>query len=201
MSRLKNFSRNLTTSYLQLGVNVIYSLASVPLILHWLPKSEFGLWMLLTQLMSYLTLIDLGINQAIARFLVDHKDRRHDGQYGSLIKTSALVSVIQGLIVLIVVTAGSPLLAHMMKIEAEYRATFITLMRIQGVIAAFTFCMNPLGIMLNAHQRADVISRQGIFNLIVGLGLLLFFLFQGCGIFSFIGSSIVVYSLFASQPG
>ena len=26
MSRLKNFSRNLATSYLQLGVNVIYSL-------------------------------------------------------------------------------------------------------------------------------------------------------------------------------
>ena len=44
MSRLKNFSRNVATSYLQLGVNVVYSLLSVPLILHWLPKAEFGLW-------------------------------------------------------------------------------------------------------------------------------------------------------------
>jgi len=68
MSRLKNFSRNVTTSYLQLGVNVIYSLVSVPLILHWLSKSEFGLWMLLVQLMSYIALVDLGMNSALARF-------------------------------------------------------------------------------------------------------------------------------------
>ena len=42
MSRLKNFSRNLATSYLQLGVNVVCSLVSMPLILHWLPTAEFG---------------------------------------------------------------------------------------------------------------------------------------------------------------
>lgn len=191
MSRLKNFSRNLTTSYLQLGVNVLYSLASVPLILHWLPKVEFGLWALLVQLMSYITLVDLGVNSAIGRFLIDHKDRRDEQGYGSLVKTSALVSVIQGMIVLVVVTAGSPLLAAMMKIPVEYRTTFITLMRIQGVIAAFTFCMNPLGIMLSAHQRMDVSSRQAIFNLVASLLLLVLFLYERCGIYSFVYANAI----------
>ena len=79
MSRLKNFSRNLATSYLQLGVNVVYSLVSIPLILHWLPRAEFGMWAVLVQLMTYISMVDLGINQAIARFLVDHKDRRGEG--------------------------------------------------------------------------------------------------------------------------
>ncbi len=191
MSRIKNFSRNLATSYLQLGVNVVYSLVSVPLILHWLPKAEFGLWMLLTQLMSYIVLVDLGINSAVARFLVDHKDRRAEGGYGSLVKTSALVSAAQGLIVLAVVMLGSPLLAAMMKVPAEYRATFIALMRIQGVITAFTFCTNPLGIMLNAHQRMDVVSWQGMFNLVASLGLLWLFLLKGCGIYSFVYASAI----------
>src|ERR1017187_1829295 len=121
MSRLKNFSRNLATSYLQLGVNVIYSLASVPLILHWLPRAEFGLWALLVQLMSYITLVDLGINSAIARFLIDHKDERGNGEYGALVKTSALVSAGQGVIVLAVVSLASPLVAELMKIPVEYR--------------------------------------------------------------------------------
>jgi O-antigen/teichoic acid export membrane protein len=191
MSRLKNFSRNLTTSYLQLGVNVIYSLVSVPLILHWLPKAEFGMWMVLVQLMSYITLVDLGINQAISRFLVDHKDRRGEGGYGALIKTSALVSAVQGLIVLVIVTLGSPLLASMMKIPVEYQATFIALMRIQGLITAFTFCMNPLGIILNAQQRMDILSRQSIFAMVVSLGLLYLFLFKGCGIYSFVYVNII----------
>lgn len=192
MSRLKNFSRNLATSYLQLGVNVVYSLASVPLILHWLPKAEFGLWAVLVQLMSYITLVDLGINQAIARFLVDHKDQKHQGEYGALVRTSLLVSVAQGLMVLIAVTLGSPLLADLMRIPPEYQATFITLMRIQGVIAAFMFCMNPLAMMLNAHQRMDIISRQTIFSLVVSLGLLVMFLIKGCGIYSFIYANAIV---------
>jgi hypothetical protein len=42
----ENFSRNVATSYLQLDVNVVYSLVSIPLILHWLPKAEFGMWLL-----------------------------------------------------------------------------------------------------------------------------------------------------------
>ena len=191
MSRLKNFSRNLATSYLQLGVNVIYSLVSIPLILHWLPKAEFGLWALLTQLMIYISLVDLGINQAIARFLVDHKDRRGDGEYGALVKTSALVSAVQGLLVLGVVGFGSPFLAAMMKIPPEYQATFVGLMRLQGVIAAFTFCMNPLNIMLNAHQRMDIVSRQSIFTLAGSLVLLGGFLSNGFGIYSFIYANAI----------
>ena len=192
MSRLKNFSRNLATSYLQLGVNVIYSLVSVPLILHWLPKAEFGLWAVLVQMMSYITLIDLGINQAIARFLVDHKDQRAHGGYGSLIKTSVLVSLTQGGLILVITLLASPLLAEMMKVSTEYRDTFIALLRLQGVIAAFAFCMNPLTIMLYAHQRVDISSRQSIFSMILSLGLLTLFLFAGCGIYSFIYANAIV---------
>jgi O-antigen/teichoic acid export membrane protein len=191
MSRLKNFSRNLTTSYLQLGVNVFCSLVSIPLILHWLPRVEFGMWAVLVQLMAYISLVDLGINQAIARFLVDHKDRRSEGEYGALLKTSALVSSVQGLIVLAVVLLGSPLLASLMKIPAEYQDTFIALMRLQGVIAAFTFCMNPLGIMLNAHQRMDLVAWQSILNMTMSLALLWLFLRQDYGIYAFIYANAI----------
>ena len=80
----------------------------------------------------------------------------------------------------------SPLLASLMKIPAEYQATFIALMRIQGMIAAFTFCLNPLAIMLNAHQRNDIVSRQSIYNMVLSLGLLVLFLEKGCGIYAFV---------------
>ena len=186
MSRLKNFSRNLAASYLQLGVNVVYSLVSIPLILHWLPKAEFGLWALLVQMLGYLGLIDLGMTSAVGRLLVDHKDQRDAGTYGSLVKTSGMVSLVQGGIILAIITLGSPLLATMMKIPAEYQQTFITLMRMQGVFAAWTFCQRPLGLMLYAHQRMDIVSYNEMLNLAVSLGLLVFFLARGCGIFSFV---------------
>lgn len=186
MSRLKNFSRNLATSYLQLGVNVIYSLVSIPLILHWLPKAEFGLWAVLVQLMGYLALLDLGMTGAVARLLVDHKDERANGNYGSLVKTGFVVSLAQGLIILAVVLLGAPLLASLMKIPAEHRATFILLLRLQGLIAASNFAWRSLGMMLYAHQRMDVQSFNDMFNLVAQLGLLVLFLFKHWGIYSFI---------------
>jgi O-antigen/teichoic acid export membrane protein len=186
MSRLKNFTRNLATSYLQLGVNVVYSLVSIPLILHWLPKAEFGLWAMLVQLLGYLGLVDLGMTAAVARLLVDYKDQRGGGSYGSLVKTTVLVSLVQGGIVLAIITLGSPLLATMMKIPAEYQQTFIALMRIQGVITAFSFCLRPLGLILYAHQRMDIPAYNEIFNLLASLGLLLLFLTRGCGLYSFV---------------
>ena len=186
MSRLKNFSRNLATSYLQLGVNVIYSLVSIPLILHWLPKAEFGMWAVLVQLMTYVSIIDLGMTSAVARLLVDHKDERRNGNYGSLVKTAFLVSLTQGVIILTVVSLGAPLLAELMKIPPEHEATFIALLRWQGLFTAFTFCLRPFGLMLYAHQRMDLQSYTEMFNLAAQLGLLLLFLTNGCGIYSFI---------------
>ena len=46
MSRLKNFTRSLMSSYALLGVNILYTLGAVPLALHYISVAEFGLWAL-----------------------------------------------------------------------------------------------------------------------------------------------------------
>ena len=191
MSRLKHFSRNLAVSYLQLGVNVIYSLVSVPLILYWLPRAEFGMWAVLVQLMGYVSLIDLGMTSAASRLLVDYKDRRSDGGYGSLIQTAFLVSLSQGVLILAAVTFSAPLLASLMKIPAEYQPTFIALMRWQGAVTAVSFCLRPLTLMLSAYQRLDVCSAGESISACTSLGLLVLFLLKGCGIYSFVYAATV----------
>lgn len=191
MSRLKNFSRNLATSYLQLGVNVVYSLVSIPLILHWLPKTEFGMWAVLVQLMSYVSLIDLGMTSAVARLLVDHKDGRGNGNYGSLVQTAFLVSLAQGLLIMAAFQLGAPLLTELMKIPIAYQATFITLLRVQGMITAFNFSLRPISLMLEAHQRMDVLAYYNIYTLVAQLGLLVLFLAKSFGIYSFLYSNVI----------
>ena len=186
MNRIKNFTRNLAANYIQLAMTVVYSLVSVPLILHWLPKAEFGMWALVTQLASYVSLIDVGMTSAISRYLVDYKDQRKGGEYGSLIKTAWLVSLVQAAIVLGAALALSPIMATVMKIPAEDREAFIVLLRVQGALTAAGFCFRPLSLTLYAHQRMDIQAASEIMNLLAGLGLLWFFLFNQCGIYSFI---------------
>ena len=61
MSRIKRFAHSLVSGYVFLGANALYTLASVPLALHYLSKPEFGLWAVATQIAGYLMLIDFGL--------------------------------------------------------------------------------------------------------------------------------------------
>jgi O-antigen/teichoic acid export membrane protein len=102
MSRLKNFTRSLMSSYALVGVNIFYTLGAVPLALHYLSKPEFGLWALTLQIAGYISLVDLGMNSSVARILIDHKDDRASGRYGGVIQSGFWVGAAQGAITLIV---------------------------------------------------------------------------------------------------
>src|SRR3954468_19506907 len=101
MSRFRNTARSLSSGYLAMASNIVYTLASVPLALHYLSKDEFGLWALAAQVATYLILIDFGVSAAVSRILIDYKDHPEEGEYGAVIKTSFLALTIQGFLVVI----------------------------------------------------------------------------------------------------
>ena len=55
-------------------VNLLFTVVSVPLALHYLTKQEFGIWAIALQFASYLLLVDLGVSASVSRLLADHKD-------------------------------------------------------------------------------------------------------------------------------
>ena len=189
MSRLRNFSRNLATSYVQLAVNIAYTIVSIPLIFHWLPKAEFGMWASLVQLMGYMSFIDMGMNSATARLLVEHKDEKSNGNYGSLLKTAFLVSATQAIVILAVTILVAPLFAVILKVPPEHSDKFTLIFKWQGLVTAFIFLMRPFNMMLYAHQRMDLQSYSDIANLIISFFLLVLLLSHGFGIFSFVYAS------------
>src|SRR5437016_3927318 len=102
MSRFKRFTHSLLSGYVLLGANILYTFATVPLALAYLAKPEFGLWALVTAIGTYIALIDFGMSGSVSRILIDYKDARAGRQYGSVIKTGALVGIVQGALILIV---------------------------------------------------------------------------------------------------
>src|SRR5512136_2837625 len=100
MSRIKRFAAAMVSGYALIAANVVYTLASVPLALHYLSREEFGLWAVVTQVCNFnQILIDLGMSGAIARVLIDHKDDHTSTAYGTVIQTGLLVLGVQGLLI------------------------------------------------------------------------------------------------------
>src|ERR1035438_9662259 len=91
MSRFRRAIHGVASGYAMLTVTAVCSLASFPMALDYLSQERFGLWVLMGTLVSYLNLVDLGMSGSIARLLIDFKDDRDGGHYGSLFKTGWLV--------------------------------------------------------------------------------------------------------------
>src|ERR1700687_6084646 len=101
MSRFRYAAQAFVSGYAVIAANLLYTIASVPLALHYLSKQEFGMWALITQIAGYFALIDFGMSGAVARILADHKDEQNAGNYGAVLKTGALVFATQGLLITI----------------------------------------------------------------------------------------------------
>jgi len=184
MSRFNRFLHILASSYASLAAGVVYTLVSVPLALHFLPKAEFGLWAVMTQAISYMALIDMGMTTAVARNLIDYKDNPAGGDYGSVIQTGNLVWEVQGAIILAVGFALSPWFAELLAIPPELQHEFVVLVRWQSGIVAFGFATRVFNQIIYAHQRIDLSNYVAILGFAINLLALWIGFVRGHGVYS-----------------
>lgn len=166
MSRSKRFVTGLLSSYAAIGVNILYTLASVPLALHYLDKEEFGLWALVTQLSGYLMLLEFGMTGSVARSLSDHKDHMEDGIYGSILRTGGRVFAIQGVLVAVMGLALAWFAPPLLDLPARLHQPFAILMAAQAILSGLRLSLGALGSPLWCHQRLDLSNLSSSLSLV-----------------------------------
>ena len=184
MSRSKNFLKGVSSGYLAMAANVVYTMGSIPLALHYLSKQEFGLWALVSQIATYFSLIDVGMYGSTSRTIIDFKDNKTDSRYGSVILTSTLVFLIQGIIVAIAGAGLCFFVSGLMDIPPRYVDSFRVLLVCQCLFLGFGFVTRIFGILLYSHQRYDVLNVLQTFQLAVMFGILWFCFKGGVGLYS-----------------
>lgn len=202
MSRLQKAFRGIATGYLLMGVNIVYTMASIPLALKYLSTEQFGLWALVSQLAGYMQLMDLGMSGAVARILGDYKDDRDGGAYGSVLKTGALVFLIQGIALAAVGTVLAITLSGIAGVPIHLQREFRFLMIGQSLLLAASLATRAIGSPLWCHQRQDVVNLTSILMFVVSFAALWMGFARGMGIYSLLlaGVSGLVLSVLVVLP-
>ena len=60
-------------SYISLGINTIVNLIYVPVLLHFLGKSEYGLYQLMGSFIAYFSIMDFGLSNTVIRYFSKDK--------------------------------------------------------------------------------------------------------------------------------
>jgi O-antigen/teichoic acid export membrane protein len=191
MSRSKRFVTGLLSSYAAIGVNILYTLASVPLALHYLDKEEFGLWALVTQLSGYLMLLEFGMTGSVARSLSDHKDQMEDGIYGNILRTGARVFAIQGLLVFLLGLLMAWCAPSLLGLPARLQQPFYVLMAAQALISGSKLAAGSLASPLWCHQRLDLSNLSSSLSMVAVFGALWLGFHLGWHLYSLIAATLV----------
>ena len=191
--RTRKFLLGLGSSYLLTATNLVYTLVSVPLALHFLPKDQFGLWALVTQTALYLNLLDLGMQSSASRIFINFKDNKTNSEYGSLVKTSFLIFCIQSIVVAIFGFALLPHIPHWFGFSHEISNYFLFLLGSQIALLALGFSTRTFGCLLHAHQQYIWSNVGGAIGQLLGLASLALSFHLGYGLFSFVTASLVAF--------
>lgn len=189
-SRSKRFLFALLSGYASIIANVVFTMGSIPLALHYLSKEEFGLWALALQVNGYLSLLELGMSPAMCRFIADHKDEVNGGEYGSLLLTGGLVFAIQGIVVMLVGIGLAFLAPSLFGVPAHLSGVFAKVLAILALITGISLVLRTLGAPLWAFQRMEVVNGSGSAGLLLRLAMMWLGFRLGWGIDSLVYSMI-----------
>lgn len=185
VTRSARFTSGLITGYAAIGFNILYTLLSVRLALHYLGKQEFGLWAIALQVSSYLMLLDFGISSAMSRFVADHKDDVNGGEYGGMLRIGFMVFTLQGVVIAIAGAFCSLVAPRLIGVPGEFHHEFRNILLIITLISGFSVASRGIGAPLWAFQRMDVTNVSSLLSLATNLALLWTGFRMGWGIYSF----------------
>lgn len=142
-------------NYIIILLNTLVGLLYTPFMLRMMGQSEYGLYSLVASVISYLTILDLGLGNAVVRYTAKYKAEGKQTEQYEMFGMFFILYIIIGIIALL---AGSVLYFNvdtmfgdtMTSLELD-KARIMMLLLIFNL--AFTFPMSIFGSIITAYER------------------------------------------------
>jgi len=140
-------------SYGAFAANSICGLVSIPLAVDYIGKEQIALWTLVTQIVSYLVWMDLGVGSALGRKIADPVASGDQKEINSWWTLSMVVLGTQGILLLTVAALAWPLWLAWFGIGSALRADALWLYAAAALGTAVSMPMRAYPGLLLAQQR------------------------------------------------
>ncbi len=176
-------TRNIFSFWVTQGIRLGIGFLFVPYIARTLGGERYGIWVILFQAINYLSLLDLGIQQGLVRFVSLHLSRRDFGRISQLLSTAAVLYGAIGALAL----SGSYGLSELLPLfmtgikSSSLQEAQVAAMIIGGFIAT-RFWFTPFAGSLGGFQRYDIQNALDVAEEIVRTLAMVVILTLGMGI-------------------
>jgi O-antigen/teichoic acid export membrane protein len=154
--------KNVSSSWLALGVNICVGIFISPYILHHLGDEAFGLWVLIFSITGYYGLFDLGIRSSIVRYVAAYSATRDYTELSRLLSTALLGYSGIGALAIFITLGGSFFVDSIFRVPPDFLHTARLLFLIVGTAVALGFPAGIFGGVLEGLQRFYLLNSTSI---------------------------------------
>lgn len=145
-------------------VTVILSIVSTPYFVYKMSLEGYGLFALLTGLIGYYSLLDLGLGQAVIKFVAEHSARSEERELHQAINTAIIVQLAIGLVVATFVTVFADAILGVLKIRETLYADARTGLYVCSLGFLATILSGTFGSVLMGLQRYDITGKVNMLS-------------------------------------
>ncbi len=181
-------ARNSGASYFAFFSVSASAFVSVPILVQFLSKEEIGLWMIVSQAVSYLLWMDLGVGSAAARKFAEPIVANDQPEINRWWTAIFIILAILGTLLIVVGLVLTPLLTKLFQIPQVSMNDAVYLFAGSFIVAGISFPMKAVPGFLTAQERFHWCPIGQAIMPWISLGVFYLFLKHGIGIRSYVWS-------------
>lgn len=172
--------------------NALVNLISIPFIVHYLGAEGFGIYALITGLVGYYNLLDLGLGQGVVKFVAQFSRCDERNRITEVVNSALMVQLLTGLIGLLCLTTWNSEIIQLLKISSAQAAEASLCLYIGSVGFFVSMIMGTFSSALLGMQRFDVVGMVNVGFSILTTLLIVISLVLGATLFHVIFVTVIL---------
>lgn len=160
MSKTKVILSGVAWTIIQNVVSILYGIVSVPFLISYFGKEEYGLIGLALSVNVYIQLLDMGMTNSNVRFFSEYLAKKDSLKVQSLFSLTHLFYLIIGVINSIVLFVVSLYVENLFKVTPEQAVTLRHLLWVLVINATFSWVSTCFDQFLRANELIDWIKKR-----------------------------------------
>lgn len=174
--------RNVSFNWIAMAVGLVLGFIQAPIVVRGLGNTWYGIWVLVNQLTAYTWLFDLGVREAVVRYVSRHQARKEFEEINEIVSTAIYLYLLISALTILVVFCVVALLPHLFKIDEAVVPIARAALFLTGLTIAINWFFNAYVGILMGLQRFDVFQKISLGMSFVGFAAIVTVVKAGYGI-------------------
>lgn len=173
---------NVVSNWGAFGLSAIVNFLLSPFVVHSLGNDAYGVWILLSSLVGYLGLLDLGVRGAVTKFVATHHAAGEHDRASRIASAAFAIFGIAGALAILASFLGGRYGLGYFEVSPEFVDVAPTVILIGGVTIAISIVSGVYGGVIVARQRFDLLNVMTVVVTLLRAGAVVWALRSGGGL-------------------